>query len=159
MSTDSEGSDEAARQEPSVASMGSMGSIQPSQTPHAGHGLPKLAIASLSLGTVGLVLAVSTWAAWLLVLPQILELPAYRGIVVLFYFVLGALWFAVLPVAALALIFSYVTRHAPGGVSPLGRVTGMLALAAALAGAIVFVAFPAEPPPFEPYLPFPIQGS
>ncbi|ASR39267.1 hypothetical protein BAY61_13965 [Prauserella marina] len=93
-------------------------------------------------GAIGLVLAVSTWAAWLLVLPGFREAQPYSWIAVVFGLVLGALWFLVLPLGTVSIIVGLLaTRRAPAlaALARLGMVVALVALAAALGGAVVFV--------------------
>src|SRR2546423_9140097 len=85
------------------------------ETTRPGRGL---AIASLALGASGLTLAVATWAAWLIVRPQVVSAWMYSWVAQAFVLVLGALWFALLPISVLALVFGgYAgarTRPGPG---------------------------------------------
>ncbi|TWE27895.1 hypothetical protein [Prauserella muralis] len=106
-------------------------------------GLPRsgLAPASVAIAAVGLVLAVSTWVAWLLVLPGFRDAQPYGWITVVFALVLGALWFAVLPVGVLAIVFGALAlRRGPlTGLARLGIGVGALALLVALGGVAAFV--------------------
>ncbi|WP_232376201.1 hypothetical protein [Amycolatopsis aidingensis] len=109
----------------------------PAERPRRG-----LAIASLSIGAVGLVLALSTWGAWLFVLPWMPGTMPHSLVTIVFALVLGALWFAVLPAGTLAVIFGMVAGARPGGGESLARggtYLGLLAVAVALAGAVVFM--------------------
>ncbi|WP_199431566.1 hypothetical protein [Qaidamihabitans albus] len=101
-----------------------------------------LAVASLSVGAAGLVLALSTWAAWLLIRPQMQESPFFSWLTGVFVLVLGALWFAVLPAGVLGIIFGLVAGpRSPGGaaLARAGAVLSLLALATAVPGAVAFV--------------------
>ena len=90
-----------------------------------------LAISAVALGAAGLTLTVATWAAWLLVRPQVLSAWTYSWVTQAFVLVLGALWFAMLPVGVLALVFAgYAgprTTHTRAGML-LAAVTLLLAL-------------------------------
>ncbi|GAB3493942.1 hypothetical protein [Amycolatopsis cihanbeyliensis] len=101
-----------------------------------------LAIASLSISSVGLVLALSTWGAWLLVLPWMPETTPHSLVTIVFALVLGALWFAVLPAGTLAVIFGMIAGARLRGGENLARggtYLGLLAIAVALAGAVAFM--------------------
>lgn len=102
---------------------------------------PGLALASVVTGAVGLVLALSTWAAWLLVLPGFRDAQPYSWITVVFMLVLGALWFVVLPLAVVGVLCGALAanRSAMGGIGRLGIGVAVVALLVALAGAVVFV--------------------
>src|ERR1044072_1465568 len=88
---------------------------EPTETTRPGRGL---AIASLAIGASGLTLAVATWAAWLIVRPPVVTAWVYSWVAQAFVLVLGALWFALLPISVLALVFGVYagarTRPAPG---------------------------------------------
>ncbi|MER6797028.1 hypothetical protein, partial [Amycolatopsis mediterranei] len=75
-----------------------------------------LAIASLAIGAAGLTLAVATWAAWLIVRPEIVSAWVFSWVTQAFVLVLGALWFALLPISVLALVFGVCAgaRTQPG---------------------------------------------
>ncbi|MFJ7216352.1 hypothetical protein [Amycolatopsis sp. NPDC098790] len=109
---------------------------EPNETTRPGRGL---AIASLAVGASGLTLAVSTWAAWLLVRPVLLTAWMFSWLAQAFVLVLGALWFALLPISVLALVFGVCagarTRPGPGRIgATLAVITALLALS----GAAVF---------------------
>jgi hypothetical protein len=65
---------------------------------------------AVAIGASGLTLAVATWAAWLIVRPLVVSAWAFSSVAQAFVLVLGALWFALLPISVLALVF--------GGYSP-----------------------------------------
>ncbi|GAB2987114.1 hypothetical protein LWP59_09575 [Amycolatopsis acidiphila] len=98
----------------------------------------RLALASVALGAVGVVFAVSTWVTWLIIQPGD---PTPLTIVVAL--VLGALWVVVLGAAVLALIFGFVGRAA-GGLAKAGIGLGVVAMLLALGGAVAFVAAAAD---------------
>ncbi|PRX50535.1 hypothetical protein B0I33_102658 [Prauserella shujinwangii] len=101
-----------------------------------------LAIASLALSPAGLVLALATWAAWLFVRPQLLETLSVSWLTIVFLLVLGALWFAMLPVGTLGLVFGLLAGARSPGSGSLPRVGALVALgtlATAVAGAFAFV--------------------
>jgi hypothetical protein len=102
---------------------------EPSETARAGRGL---GIASLALGAAGLTLAVATWAAWVIVRPGILSAWMLSWVSQAFVLVLGALWFALLPISVLALVFGVCAgaRTRPG----FARVGATLAVVTALLG-------------------------
>jgi hypothetical protein len=92
-----------------------------------------LAIASLAVGASGLTLAVATWAAWLIVRPGIVSAWVFSWVTQAFVLVLGALWFALLPISVLALVFGVCAgaRTQPGFArigATLAVVTALLAL-------------------------------
>lgn len=122
----------------------------PDEEPHGPVDRPRpgLALAALITGAVALVLSVSTWAAWLLVLPGFRDAQPYRWIAVVFVLVLGALWFAVLPLSVVAITCGALAanRSATGGLGRLGIAVGVLALLVALAGTVVFVIDATSPP-------------
>ena len=106
------------------------------ETTRPGRGL---AVASLAVGASGLTLAVATWAAWLIIRPELVSAWVYSWVAQAFVLVLGALWFALLPISVLALVFGVCagarTRPGFGRIgAPLAVVTALLALA----GAAVF---------------------
>src|SRR5205814_7662628 len=72
------------------------------ETTRPGRGL---AVASLAVGASGLTLAVATWAAWLIIRPELVSAWVYSWVAQAFVLVLGALWFALLPISVLALVF------------------------------------------------------
>jgi hypothetical protein len=98
----------------------------------------RLALASVALGAVGVVFAVSTWVTWLIVHPGE---PTPLSIVIAL--VLGALWVVVLGAAVLAIIFGLVARAA-GRLAWIGAGLGSLATLLALGGAIAFVGAAAD---------------
>lgn len=105
---------------------------------------PGVSLAAVTLGVVSLVLAVSTWAAWLFVRPEIQArmVSYYWPISVVFVLVLGALWFLALHGGVLAIVFGLVTgaHRADGGQQArTGALLGLLTLAVALAGTVVFI--------------------
>ncbi|MEU3269805.1 hypothetical protein ABZ639_03110 [Saccharomonospora sp. NPDC006951] len=115
-----------------------------------------LVVASLVTGSIGLVLAVSTWAAWLLVLPGFRDAQPYNWIAVVFGLVLGALWFLVLPLGTVSIIVGLLAIRRAPALAPLARlglVIAALALAAALGGAAVFVIDASTGPPVYPLVP------
>src|SRR5699024_2721580 len=101
-----------------------------------------LGLAALSVGVLGLVLALLTWAAWLFVLPTMQEATIYSWTTLVFALVLGALWFVVILAAVLAMIFGFTAgarTAVNGGQARVGVLSGAFALAAAITGAIIFV--------------------
>jgi hypothetical protein len=98
-----------------------------------------LGIASLAIGAAGLTLAVATWAAWLIVRPQVLSAWAYSWVSQAFVLVLGALWFALLPISVLALVFGICAgaRTRPGR-GRIGATLAVITVLLALSGAAVF---------------------
>jgi len=109
---------------------------EPIETTRPGRGL---AIASLAIGAAGLTLAVATWAAWLIVRPPVVAAWTFSWVTQAFVLVLGALWFALLPISVLALVFGVCagarTRPGPGRI---GATLAVLTALLALAGAAVF---------------------
>jgi hypothetical protein len=98
-----------------------------------------LAIGSVAIGAPGLTLAVATWAAWLIVRPQVVPAWAYSWVVQAFVLVLGALWFALLPISVLALVFGvYAGARTAPGPGRIGATLGVITLLLALSGAAVF---------------------
>lgn len=98
-----------------------------------------LAIAAVALGSGGLTLAVATWAAWLVVRPPIVAAWTYSWVVQAFLLVLGALWFALLPISVLALVFGrYAGARTTPGAGRVGAALGVVTLLLALSGAAVF---------------------
>ena len=100
---------------------------------------PGLGVASLAVGASGFTLAAATWAAWLIIRPELVPAWAYSWVAQAFVLVLGALWFALLPISVLALVFGVCAgaRTQPGR----GRIGATLAIVTALlalAGAAVF---------------------
>ncbi|MEU5265921.1 hypothetical protein [Amycolatopsis sp. NPDC021455] len=106
------------------------------ETTRPGRGL---AVASLAVGASGCTLAVATWAAWLLVRPQLVAAWAYSWVAQAFVLVLGALWFGLLPISVLALIFGLCadTRPRPD-FGRIGMTLAVVTAVLALAGAAVF---------------------
>ena len=109
---------------------------EPTETSRPGRGL---AITSLAIGASGLTLAVATWAAWLIVRPPVVTAWVYSWVAQAFVLVLGALWFALLPISVLGLVFGVHagarTRPGPGRIgATLAVITALLALS----GAAVF---------------------
>lgn len=101
-----------------------------------------LAIASLAVGAATLVLAVSAWFAWLLVLPRLSVALHHSWLSVAFGLVLGAIWFAALPAGVVAAILGLASgARLPGGdnLGRAGAFLGLLSFAVALTGAVVFV--------------------
>ncbi|MEV6874455.1 hypothetical protein [Amycolatopsis sp. NPDC051128] len=98
-----------------------------------------LAIASLAIGAAGLTLAVATWAAWLIVRPQVVSAWAHSWVAQAFVLVLGALWFALLPISVLALVFGLCAgaRTRPGQ-GRIGATLAVVTVLLALSGAAVF---------------------
>ncbi|MEV4150307.1 hypothetical protein AB0J40_42085 [Amycolatopsis sp. NPDC049691] len=109
---------------------------EPIETTRPGRGL---AIASLAIGAAGLTLAVATWAAWLIVRPPVVAAWTFSWVTQAFVLVLGALWFALLPISVLALVFGVCagarTRPGPGRI---GATLAVLTALLALSGAAVF---------------------
>jgi hypothetical protein len=98
-----------------------------------------LAIASLAIGASGLTLAVATWAAWLIVRPPVLSAWVYSWVAQAFVLVLGALWFALLPISVLALVFGvYAGARTHPGPGRIGATLGVITVLLALSGAAVF---------------------
>lgn len=106
------------------------------ETTRTGRGL---AIASLAIGASGLTLAVATWAAWLIVRPEVVSAWALSWVTQAFVLVLGALWFALLPISVLALVFGVCAgaRTRPG-FGRIGATLAVLTSLLALSGAAVF---------------------
>ncbi|WIX85031.1 hypothetical protein [Amycolatopsis sp. DG1A-15b] len=98
-----------------------------------------LAIASLAVGAAGLTLAVATWAAWLVVRPGIVSAWVFSWVTQAFVLVLGALWFALLPISVLALVFGVCAgaRTQPG-FARIGATLAVVTALLALSGAAVF---------------------
>ncbi|MBE8520365.1 hypothetical protein ILP97_23195 [Amycolatopsis sp. H6(2020)] len=98
-----------------------------------------LAIASLAIGASGLTLAVATWAAWLLVRPVLSAAWLFSWQAQVFALVLGALWFALLPISVLALVFAICAgaRTRPG-YARIGATLAVITALVALSGAAVF---------------------
>jgi hypothetical protein len=113
-----------------------------------------LAIASVAIGSAGLVVALSTWVAWLTIRPGLQDAVHYSWISQVFVLVLGALWFAMLPAAVLGLVFGFSSgARAVDGPSTAraGAYLALLTLAITLAGAAAFVLTPsAWSPPANP---------
>ncbi|MGW5718164.1 hypothetical protein ACWEVP_18505 [Amycolatopsis sp. NPDC003865] len=109
---------------------------EPTETTRPGRGLT---IASLAIGASGLTLAVATWAAWLVVRPPVVTAWTFSWVSQAFVLVLGALWFALLPISVLALVFGVCagarTRPGPGRI---GATLAVLTALLALSGAAVF---------------------
>ncbi|KDN23006.1 hypothetical protein [Amycolatopsis rifamycinica] len=105
-------------------------------TSRPGHGL---AIASLAIGASGLTLAVATWAAWLIVRPELVSAWTLSWVTQAFVLVLGALWFALLPISVLALVFGICAgaRTRPG-YARIGATLAVVTVLLALSGAAVF---------------------
>lgn len=106
----------------------------------AGNGRSRgLGIAAVAIGTFGLTLAVATWAAWLLIRPQLVSAWTYSWVAQAFLLVLGALWFALLPLGAVGLVFSgYAGVRAAAGPGRIGAGLAALTLLLALLGAAAF---------------------
>ena len=98
-----------------------------------------LGIASVAVGASGLTLAVATWAAWLIVRPGIVSAWVFSWITQAFVLVLGALWFALLPISVLALVFGVCAgaRTQPG-YARVGATLAVVTALLALSGAAVF---------------------
>ncbi|MFJ1761079.1 hypothetical protein ACIOD2_12230 [Amycolatopsis sp. NPDC088138] len=98
-----------------------------------------LGISAVAIGSSGLTLAVATWAAWLIVRPQVVAAWTYSWVVHAFVLVLGALWFALLPISVLALVFGvYAGARTTPGPGRIGATLGVLTILLALSGAAVF---------------------
>ncbi|MEV7092494.1 hypothetical protein AB0M80_06585 [Amycolatopsis sp. NPDC051045] len=106
------------------------------ETTRPGRGL---AIASLAIGASGLTLALATWAAWLIIRPALLSAWVFSWVVQAFVLVLGALWFALLPISVLALVFGVCAgaRTQPG-FGRIGTTLAVITALLALSGAAVF---------------------
>lgn len=106
------------------------------ETTRPGRGL---AVASLAVGASGSTLAVATWAAWLIIRPELVSAWVYSWVAQAFVLVLGALWFALLPISVLALIFGVCAgaRTRPGA-ARIGATLAVVTALLALAGAAVF---------------------
>jgi hypothetical protein len=113
-----------------------------------------LGLAALATGLVGVLVALSAWVLWLAVVPQ------ERGsldpeLVDLIRLALGALWFAVLPAGALAMMFGIVARDHPerGPLARAGAYLGVLTVLVALSGVVLFLFAPTVVgfPPAEVY--------
>ncbi|QKV78654.1 hypothetical protein [Amycolatopsis sp. Hca4] len=114
-----------------------MGELEAEETTtRAGRGL---AIASLAIGAAGFTLAVATWAAWLIVRPGIVSAWLLSWVTQAFVLVLGALWFALLPISVLALVFGICagSRTRPGS-ARIGATLAVITALLALSGAAVF---------------------
>lgn len=111
-----------------------------------------LAVAAVSVAVVSLVLAVSTWAAWLLVRPRVLAQPGNAFLGQALLFVLGALWFVALLAGALAIVFGITggARRPDGDLARAGALTGVLTCLVGLAGAVTFALSPTWTPPLVP---------
>lgn len=98
-----------------------------------------LAIASLAVGASGLTLAVATWAAWLIVRPEVVSAWVFSWVTQAFVLVIGALWFALLPISVLALVFGVCAgaRTQPG-YARIGATLAVITALLALSGAAVF---------------------
>lgn len=104
-----------------------------------------LSLAALTLGVVGLLIAVGCWIAWLAMV-GLFDLPTgFYGGIGLLTLAIGALWAAMVPVSTLAVIYGGISRRRNkaetsdrDNLARAGVVTGALALLVALAGAIVF---------------------
>jgi hypothetical protein len=109
---------------------------QPLETSRPGHGL---AIASLAIGASGLTLAVATWAAWLIVRPPVVSAWVFSWVAQAFVLVLGALWFALLPISVLALVFGvHAGARTRPGAGRIGATLAVITALLALSGAAVF---------------------
>ncbi|MEV6622412.1 hypothetical protein AB0M83_28675 [Amycolatopsis sp. NPDC051106] len=109
---------------------------EPTETTRPGRGL---AIASLAIGASGLTLAVATWAAWLIVRPPVVTAWVYSWVAQAFVLVLGALWFALLPISVLALVFGvYAGARTHPGPGRIGATLAVITALLALSGAAVF---------------------
>jgi hypothetical protein len=74
-----------------------MGAPEAETITRSGRGL---AVASLAVGASGFTLAAATWAAWLIVRPELVSAWKYSWVAQAFVLVLGALWFGLLPISA-----------------------------------------------------------
>ncbi|GAB3161291.1 hypothetical protein [Amycolatopsis sp. NPDC004378] len=109
---------------------------EPSETTRPGRGL---GIASLAVGAPALTLAVATWAAWLIVRPPVVTAWANSWVTQAFVLVLGALWFALLPISVLALVFGvHAGARTEPGPGRIGATLAVLTALLALSGAAVF---------------------
>jgi hypothetical protein len=113
-----------------------------------------LAIASVAIDSAGLMGALSTWVAWLIIRPHLQDAVHYSWISQVFVLVLGALWFAMLPAGVLALVFGFASGARSVSGSSTARAGAYLALltaAIASAGAAAFILTPsAWSPPANP---------
>ncbi|WP_020658182.1 hypothetical protein [Amycolatopsis benzoatilytica] len=113
-----------------------------------------LGIASVSVAAVSLVLAGSTWMAWLLVRPRVIGGEIYPLVAQVFVLVLGALWFVALLAGVLALVLGVTggARRRYGGrggdLARIGALLGALTFVVALAGAVAFTIQPDATPVF-----------
>lgn len=113
-----------------------MGEIESSDDDRPRRGL---GIASVAIGAAGLTLAVATWAAWVLIRPRIVSEWPFSWVSQAFLLVLGALWFALLPLGALGLVFAgYSGVRAITGPGRIGAGLAAVTLLLALLGAAVF---------------------
>ena len=103
-----------------------------------------LSLAALTLGVIGLLIAVGCWVAWLAMFGPF-DLPTrYYGGIGLLTLTIGALWAAMVPVSTLAVIYGGISRRRNktaadrDGLARAGTITGAIALLVALAGAGVF---------------------
>lgn len=91
---------------------------------------PRLALAGIASGAIGLVFAVSTWVSWaILSPPDTATLP--RSVAAVAAVLLAALGVVVLLAAVLAVVFGVLARKT-GGLAPLGIGLGALDVLLAL---------------------------
>lgn len=104
-----------------------------------------LSLAALTLGVIGLLIAVGCWVAWLAMV-GLFDLPTrYYGGIGLVTLAVGGLWAAMVPVSTLAVLYGSISRRrntaesfGKDNLARAGAVTGAIALLVALAGAAVF---------------------
>lgn len=103
-----------------------------------------LAVGAVSVAAVSFALGVATWLAWLLVRPRLLMGGIYPIVAEVFVLVLGALWFAALLGAVLAVVFGLLggARRYGTDLARLGALLGGLAFVVALAGTVAFTSNP-----------------
>lgn len=105
-----------------------------------------LSLAALTLGVIGLIIAVGCWIAWaVMIVPADMPVRYYSSGSPLLSLAIGALWAAMVPTSALAVIYGVLSQrrnrtNASGrdGLARTGTVTGLIALLIALAGSGTF---------------------
>ena len=107
-----------------------------------------LGVASTAVAAVSLVLAGSTWMAWLLIRPRVIGGDVYPIVAEVFVPVLGALWFLALLAGVLAVVLGVTggARRRYGGrggdLARIGALLGARTFVVALAGAVAFTVHP-----------------
>ena len=110
--------------------------IESGETTRRGRGL---AVASLAVGASGFTLAAATWAAWLIVRPELVSAWAASWVAQAFVLVLGALWFGLLPISVLALVLGVCAgAQSRPDFARTGRRLAAVTMVLALAGAALF---------------------